>query len=201
MKFLPLSLIIAALFLLGMGGQTQSTVVCSGPFDQDVLEATVLGDVGFLMRNGCTGRIGELRITTDRDGVKVQNGSNPAHDFVVESGFIHCIQAGAGVHQDGIQTLAGTRITFRNLTITGCRTSQVMFKKGGRGGSRPTDVVCENCFFGPGAAHTAIIGTSLRTGLKNSTACQDRTTSNGNIEISGTAQQPVNVGNVQLNNC
>lgn len=199
-KFL-LVLVLAATFLLGAADAESDPFLCNSPINVELVKVTDPGDVALMLANGCSGRIGRIELQPDLDGIKIQNGANPARDLVIESGYIHCIGAGSGIHQDGIQALAGLRVTFRNLEITGCRTSQVMLKKGGSGKGTPTDVVCENCYLGPNAAHTAIIGTSVRTGLRNTVACPDTTRRNGAIEIAGTAQQPVNVGNTQPASC
>ncbi len=42
----------------------------------------------------------------------------------------------------------------------------------------PTDIVVEHSVLMPGAAHTFTVGASLRSGIRNSVLCPDRTGSN-----------------------
>lgn len=196
MRYLVLALI--ALVFVSVGNAQSSTFICSGPINTPVVEASYVE-----LNAGCTGYIGELRMShVTGDGLKVKNAStNAAHDIVIDGGYIECDFAPAGVHQDGVQVMGGARITFRNLSITGCRTDAFFVNKAGSGKTTPTDVVCESCYFGPGAAHTVNIGTSVRSGVRDSVACQDTTRRNGNIEFGSGAVNPVNVNNTQPTNC
>jgi hypothetical protein len=123
--------------------------------------------------NECTGRIGRLEIDTwNADGVKVHP---PAHDLVVEGGYVRCHDRYGSVHQDGIQAMGGTRVTFRNLEVD-CASAEgvnsAMFINEGRGGqSRPTDIVCDGCTLkkAPNRNRVLRIHDSLRSGARNST--------------------------------
>lgn len=179
-----------------------ASFLCKGPVNTGLVHVMSPSDVGVELDTGCTGYIGELRVTdAQRDGVKVKNASvNAAHDLTIGKLVVECRPAPAGVHQDGVQVLGGARITVLETKVTGCRTSQVMLKQGGSGKTTPTDIVFGDGFYGPGAAHTFIIGKSIRSGVRDSVACPDTTRRNGAIEVSG-ATQPVNIDNVQPATC
>jgi hypothetical protein len=197
------SCLIAALVIAAWAySAPAASFLCKGPVDTGLVHVMSPSDVGVELDTGCTGHIGELRVTDAQvDGVKIKNASaNAAHDLVIDKLVVECRTAPAGVHQDGVQVLGGARITIGEATVTGCRTSQVMLKKGGSGKTTPTDVVFGDGFYGPGAAHTFIIGTSVRSGLRDSVACPDTTKRNGAIEVSG-ATQPVNQSNVSPASC
>ena len=71
-----------------------------------------------MLSENCSGRIGRIEVDTwSGDGIKVQNSAPVAHDLVIESGYVRCHSRTSGYHQDGIQAMGGTRITFRGLAV------------------------------------------------------------------------------------
>lgn len=171
---------------------------CTGRVNLDLVKITMRtgrGDAVYL-RTNCTGIIRRIEIETwVGDGVKVNAPMPVAHDLTIGGGYIRCYDRGPGVHQDGIQVMGGERITFRNLEIN-CNSNPngQLFINSAQGGM-PTDVVCESCVLGPGAAATLIVGASLRSGARRSFVCPGRFQS---IRINPTAESPVNVGNAVL---
>jgi hypothetical protein len=161
---------------------TDQMWVCNGPVDLDSVTVTMTssfpsrrGGDGVHLEAGCTGRIGTLNVTTSiADGVKVGDG---AHDLTIGGGSIHCLAKLPVVHQDGIQVMGGTRITFRNLTVDCGRAderlinSNLFIRMAGRSATPPTDIVCDHCHLGPYAAHTVNIQDSVRSGVRDSTVC------------------------------
>ena len=96
------------------------------------------------------------------DGVKVADG---VHDLTVGGGSIRCLAKAPTLHQDGIQVMGGVRITFQNLSVDCGRrddaviNSNLFFNQAGESRPPPTDVVCDGCSLGGGAAHTVSIQT------------------------------------------
>jgi hypothetical protein len=148
------------------------------------------------LRTNCSGRIGRIEVDTWReDGLKVNAPAPVAHDLVIEGGYIRCHAQSDGAHQDGIQAMGGTRITFRNLELN-CNSNPnaQIFINAANGGS-PVDIVCENCFLGSGGGSSLFINNSLRSGARNTTICPGRFSP---IRIESGAQSPVNSGNTVL---
>jgi len=160
---------------------TNETWVCKGPVDLDSVTVTMTagdrrGGDAVHLEDGCTGRIGELTVTQSiADGVKVAEG---AHDLTIGGGTIRCLAKLPVLHQDGIQVMGGARITFRNLNVSCGRAgaslinSNLFIKESGRSTTPPTDVVCIDCTFGGGAAHTVDIQASVRSGVEGSSLCE-----------------------------
>jgi hypothetical protein len=175
---------------------------CRAAVDLDLVRVSNPPGDAVVFAAGCTGRIGRLEVETrTADGIKVQNAGTVARDILVESGAIVCVAAAAGVHQDGVQVMGGARITLRNLSVD-CpfSNSHYFVARGGSGASTPTDVVCEGCYFGPRAAsHTVLLGTSLRSGMRNSTLCPDRTGGDP-VSLSG-ASSPIDENNARPAGC
>ena len=180
---IPLLLVAA---LLGAHGaqhavRTDHTWTCTQPVDLDLVDVSIPAGPrqdAVHLRPGCTGRIGRLEVTQrSGDGVKVAEG---VHDLTVEGGSIRCIDKAPRVHQDGIQVLGGSNITFQGLSIdcgrrdTRLINSNLFIKQSGRSVLPPTDVVCEACSFGAWAAHTVSVQTSVRSGVVDSTLCVAR---------------------------
>jgi hypothetical protein len=178
------------------------TWTCKGPVDYDSVTVTIdqssnARDAVHL-RDGCTGRIGQLVVNQSvGDGVKVAEG---VHDLAIDGGSVRCFAKAPVMHQDGIQVMGGTRITFRNLTVDCGRAgeqlinSNLFIKQAGRSIDPPTDVVCVDCVFGGGAAHTVDIQGSVRSGVESSTLCTakyPRLT----LTVGAGAVDPVNTGN------
>ena len=150
---------------------------CLGPVDIDIVRVTMPTRVEDAVRidENCSGRVGRLELNTwTADGIKVQNRGIVAHDFVIESGYVKCHDRAGDYHQDGIQVMGGTRLTFRNLAVDCLGNANFFVAKGGARSSTPTDVVCENCVLGPGSAQTLFYATSLRSGVRGSTICTGR---------------------------
>jgi hypothetical protein len=150
---------------------------CVGPVDLDLVKVTLRTtvDSAVSLDRNCTGRIRRLEIETwTGDGIKVQNRGTVARDFVVESGYIKCHDVYPGYHQDGIQVMGGTRITFRNLRIDCLGNSNLFLSRGGGYSSTPTDVVCDGCVLGPNSGQTLFYATSIRSGARGTTVCTGR---------------------------
>jgi len=191
--------------------QTDKTWVCKSAVDLDVVSVTMTpsapggasGRDAVHLQPGCTGRIGELDVTTSiADGVKVAEG---AHDLEIDGGSIHCLAKAPTLHQDGIQVMGGDSITFHNMKIDCGRpgesliNSNMFFNMAGRATLPPTDVVCDGCQFGGGAAHTVLIQRSVRSGVSNSILCRAKYP-NLTLTIGSAAVDPVNVSNT-LEDC
>ena len=116
------------------------------------------------------------------------------------AGTIRCLAKRPILHQDGIQVLGGDRITFTDMHVDCGRpaesliNSNMFFSFAGRATTPPTDVVCDVCSFGGGAAHTVSIQNSIRSGVENSTICRAKYP-NLTLTIGSLAVDPVNVGN------
>ena len=93
--------------------------------------------------------------------------------------------------------MGGPGITLRTLIIDCLGHSNFFVARGGAGATTPTDVVCEGCTLGPGAANAARIGTSLRSGLRNSVGWISYRFWDGLIFMSD-ALSVVNTGNVDV---
>jgi len=162
---------------------TNRTWVCDGPVDLASVTVTMTaagrrgGDAVHLAA-GCTGRIGVLTVTEYvADGVKIADG---AHDLTIGGGTIRCLAKTPSVHQDGVQAMGGARITLDGLRISCGRpgasliNSNLFINRGVRSTAPPTDVVCVDCVFGGGAAHTVSIQDSVRSGVVGSSLCTAR---------------------------
>jgi hypothetical protein len=174
-----------------------NTWTCTGPVDLSLVKVTMQspGDAIHLREN-CSGRIGRIEVDTwTEDGLKVNAPAPAAHDLVIEGGYIRCHAHAAGAHQDGIQAMGGSRITFRNLEIN-CNSdpNAQLFINSAVGGT-PTDIICEGCFLGSGGGSSLFVNASTRSGARNSTICPGRFSP---IRIESGAVSPVNSGNVVL---
>jgi hypothetical protein len=152
---------------------------CDGPVKLDSVTVTIDASSSARdavhLRPGCTGTIGRLVVTQSiGDGVKVAEG---VHDLTIGGGSVRCLAKGPDLHQDGIQVMGGSHITFRGLTVDCGRAgerlinSNLFIRQAGKSVNPPTDVVCVDCAFGGGAAHTVNIQASLRSGVEDSTIC------------------------------
>jgi hypothetical protein len=186
--------------------QTDKTWVCSSAVQLDSVTVTMTPKASgkaderdaVHLQPGCTGTIGKLVVTTSvADGVKVAGG---VHDLVVGGGTIHCLAKAPVLHQDGIQVLGGERVTFQNMHVDCGRpaesliNSNMFINMAGRATTPPTDVVCDGCAFGGGAAHTVSVQNSIRSGVENSTLCRAKYP-NLTLTIGSAAVDPVNVDN------
>ena len=174
--------------------------VCNGPVNLALVKVTInaraSGLDAVMLSENCSGRIGRIEVDTwSGDGIKVQNSAPVAHDLVIESGYVRCHSRTSGYHQDGIQAMGGTRITFRGLAVFcgGDGVNAALFiARGGSGGSTPTDVVFEGGRLGPQAAHTILLATSMRSGARNTVICPGR---GDDFWIQSSAVNPINSGN------
>jgi hypothetical protein len=167
---------------------------CRGPVNLDLVRVTMRtgGGDAIYLREGCTGRIGRIEVQTwVADGLKINAPQPVARDLVIEGGYIRCYGKREGVHQDGVQAMAGTRITLRNLEINCNSTPNAQLFINAANGGNPTDVVCEGCTLGKGGAHSLLVMNSTRSGARNSVICEARY---HDIRIEG-ATSPVNVNN------
>ena len=173
--------------------------ICHGSVDLDLVKVeikTVQGDAIYL-RQGCTGRIKRIEVDTWKgDGVKVNVPEPVAHDLVVEGGYVRCHAQGSGGHQDGIQVMGGERITFKDLEIQCSSDPNAQFYVSALAPGMPTDVVCDGCLLGGGAAQTLFVDESVRSGARNTLICPGRYHT---LRIDETlAQEPVLEGNEEL---
>lgn len=174
--------------------------VCNGPVNIPLVKVTInpraSGLDAVVLGSNCSGRIGRVEVDTwSGDGIKVQNAAPVARDVVIESGYVRCHARSGGYHQDGIQVMGGTRITFRNLSVFcgGVGINAALFiARGGSGGSTPTDIAFEGGRLGPNAAHTVLLATSVRSGVRNTVICPGRA---HDFEIQSSASSPINSGN------
>jgi hypothetical protein len=150
---------------------------CRGRVDLDLVRVTMRTAISdaIVLEENCTGRIGRVEVDTwTADGIKVQNGGAVAHDFVIESGYVRCHEVAEGAHQDGIQVMGGSRLTFRRLRVDCLGNANLFVSKGGLGASTPTDVVCEGCILGPNSGQTLFYAESVRSGVRGTTVCTGR---------------------------
>ena len=204
------AVVVGVLVVAGCGGEESGGVLdlstgtvelvdqgwyCSGEVDIDRITITIesTDSDAIHLGLGCRGTIRELQVVTHRlDGVKVSEG---AHDVVVEKGFVTCAGQRPGSHQDGVQVMGGTRITFRELRID-CPTKSSGFfvREGGKGRETPTDVVCEECHI-LGGGYSVRVNESVRSGVRDSTVCEGGF---GAIKILDGAVDPVDEGNRRI---
>jgi hypothetical protein len=185
---------------------TDRTWVCNGPVDLDSVTVTIRpAPTGagrppdaVHLAPGCTGRIGRLTVTQwAADGVKAAQG---VHDLTIGGGTIRCLAKAPHLHQDGIQIMGGSRIHLHRLTVDCGRAddtlinSNLFIKRAGRSTLPPTDVVCDHCTFGGGAAHTVSVQASIRSGITNSVVCTGKFP-NLTLAIGPAAVAPVDSGN------
>jgi hypothetical protein len=172
---------------------------CNGPVDLDLVKVTIrnVHTDAIQLGRGCTGTIRRIEVeTSSRDGVKVSAVENGPHDIEIGGGYVRCLgKTSPEVHQDGIQVMGGERITFRDLEIS-CSSGPngQLFINAVHSGL-PTDVVCESCTFGAGAASTLIVGRSVRSGARDSLVCEGRY---HDVRVTDRAVDAVNEGNTLL---
>ena len=151
--------------------------VCMGRVDLDLVKVemkTVQSDAVYL-RQGCTGRVGRIEVDTWKgDGIKVNVPAPAPHDLVFEGGYVRCHDQGVGGHQDGIQVMGGERITFEGLEIQCNSNPNAQFYVSALEPGLPTDVVCDGCILGTGAASTLFVDKSVRSGARNTLICPGR---------------------------
>lgn len=172
---------------------------CTGPVDLDLVKVTIRTKRVDAINLGpdCTGEIRRIEVETwVRDGVKVSAHERAPHDITVGGGFIRCqARGGAGTHQDGIQVMGGRRIVFRELEISCSSEPNAQLFINAIRDVVPTDVVCERCTLGGGAASTVIIGRSQRSGVRDSRVCPGRFF---DVRVNDDARSPIDDGNELL---
>jgi hypothetical protein len=191
---------------------TDKAFVCAGPVHLTSVSVTmknVSGDAVFL-RKGCTGTIGRIDIVQFHgDGIKL----GAAHDLTIGGGSIRCYAHDALKHQDGVQILGGTNVSFRNLDV-GCysaNNSQVWINDGnGSGpGGLPTNVVFDGGRFqglysggryGPGGSYGVAIVNSVGSGVRNATVCPNAHPQRA-LYVAAGAQSPVTSGTKVATGC
>ena len=186
---------------------TDKTWVCKGPVNLKSVTVTITDHAptggrrapdAVHLAPGCTGHIGRLNITQwAADGVKAAQG---VHDLTIGGGSIRCLAKAPGLHQDGIQVMGGRSIHMHGLTVDCGRAdeplinSNLFIRRAGRSTFPPTDVVCDHCTFGGGAAHTVSVQSSIRSGIRNSVVCTGKFPKL-TLAIGADAVAPVDTGN------
>jgi hypothetical protein len=188
--------------LTGSINLTNREWFCNQPVNLDSVTVTITQQASRMdavkLDDGCTGRIGRLTVlTSNGDAVKIAQG---AHDLVIGGGTIRCLAKLQDLHQDGVQVMGGARITLKGLSIDCGRTSDTLINsnlfinKGGTSTVPPSDIICDGCTFGGGAAHTVSVQDSIRSGVINSTLCVGKF-SRLTFDMGWQATAPRNSGN------
>lgn len=170
------------------------------PLDLDTVKVTITAAApqpydAIKLGGECSGTIRRIEVDTwVADGVKVGGG---AHDVTVESGYIYEHARGPLAHQDGIQVMGGSNVTFRDLLVYAPTSNNAAIFINGDD-PPPSNVVCDSCVIVPGNK-AAQIGHSSSSGLRNSVVFWGKR----GIEVAGPnlAISPVDVGNVYPGYC
>ena len=184
-----------------------STYVCDQEVHLDLLKVTLLPSDpqpqnAVVIDEGCSGstfeRV-EIEVFGDSTGIRFSNpSSGAASDVTIHGGYVALRDAGLNTSQYGVWVMGGSDITFENLHIWGIDdefTQGLRISKAGSGSAPPTNVICDGCLLGGGAnSNTVVIGTSEESGILNTYACPDNTSSGGAITVMETAVDPVNPG-------
>lgn len=198
--------------LAGTVSLVDKPFVCDSPVHLASVSVTIrnVSSDAVLLRNGCTGTIGKITIVQYHgDGIKV----GAAHNLVIGGGSIRCYGHDPAKHQDGVQVLGGSNVTFENLDV-GCysaNNSQVWINNGdGSGpGGTPTNVIFQGGRFqgyfnhgqyGPGGAYGVAIVDSVKSGIVNATICPNAHPAHA-LYIAGSAQGPVTNGTKVVGSC
>jgi hypothetical protein len=157
---------------------------------------------GVKLSKGCTGTIGRIDVTQrSADGIKVSTG---AHDITVSGGSVICESKAEDVHQDGMQVMGGSNITFQKLHVDCGRpgesliNSNMFINMAGDATTPPSHVICKNCTFGGDAGHTVSIQHSTSSGVTGSTLCPAKY-GNLTLAVGADAISPVTSGNTYGN--
>lgn len=171
---------------------------CNAAVDLDLVKVTDPGGDAVTLAAGCSGRIGRVEVDTwQNDGVKIKNAGSAAHDLEIQGGYVTCHDIEQGAHQDAVQAMGGQRITFVAVTFDCLGNSNFFVNRGGSGNGTPTDIVCDGCSFAGRSSTTVRVGSSVRSGVRNSRACVGRNVGQAYLFLSS-AVAPVNEGNVVL---
>jgi Divergent InlB B-repeat domain len=170
---------------------------CDGPVNLDLVRVTSPPGDAIVLADGCTGRIGRIEVETwTADGVKIQNQSNPAHDLTIGGGYVRCHAIEGDTHQDAVQAMAGSRITFVGVLFD-CLGNSNFFVNRAAGSQTPSDIICDGCTFGGKSSTTVRVNVSVRSGVRNSAACAGRNVREP-FYFTDAAQSPVNSNNREL---
>jgi len=153
------------------------TWVCDRAVDLDLVKVTLQtgGEDAVRLRAGCSGRIGRIEVDTWQiDGIKVNPEGGGPTDLVIEGGYVACHARRGTSHQDGIQVMGGTNITFRNLIVRCQTAANAQLFIAGAGGGLPVKVVCERCNLGPSAPTTFFVRRATESGARYSVICRGR---------------------------
>lgn len=185
-------------------GTVKVTITPDAPRPYDAIE---------LEHGDCSGSIQRIEVDTwVSDGVKMGEST---HDLTIGGGYVYCHDRrvnpdpdGASRHQDGIQAMGGTNVTFNNLIVfCGSANHSAFFLSKGADGSDspapgdwPTDVVCDNCLL-VGGASTVQIGDSIDSGVVDSVVAHGHLPAGAGpdgIRIGAGAVDPVDLDDVAV---
>lgn len=174
---------------------------CDRAVDYDVVTVTNHGSGDAVrLASGCTGRIGRLEVSgvVNGDAIKIQNAdANAAHDLTIQSGYASCAGPSTdGTHQDGVQGMGGSNITFQNFVFDcyGGGGGNFFIQRAGSGATTPTNIVCDGCALGPRHPNNVNLGTSVGAGVRNSLICRPLS-GRSPFQTDSGAQQVVNENN------
>ena len=130
---------------------------------------------GIHLDTGCTGHIAQIVVKTAvGDGLKVGGAQN----VVIDQGSITCSAKGAILHQDGIQAMNGSNVTFNNITVNCPTGSNAGFfvKWGQQDGTTPPDSIIFNGgkIFGTQSSTASVTDAQTNSGVTNSILCPSR---------------------------
>jgi hypothetical protein len=153
------------------------TWTCNTAVDLDSVTVTIGPNAAptikaILLKSGCTGVIRSITVVQyQNDGIATTDG---AHDLTIGGGSITCLARGAQQHQDGIQAMSGSRITFKNLVINCPTANNADFYvnwSGVPGTGVPRSITCNGCYLYGTTSWTVFIGRSYSGGVLYSTIC------------------------------
>jgi hypothetical protein len=158
---------------------TNTTWRCGATVSLDSVSVTMTSGENkpaIVLGKNCTGTIKSVQIFTNgQDGIHV---NNDAHDITVAGGTITCQGHAPLAHQDGIQVMSGSHVTFSNLTINCPTANNADFFVNWSGDlrvSQPSNILCVSCrLYGTQSSTAFIAAHSSQSGLKNSTLCPSR---------------------------
>lgn len=147
-----------------------------------------------------SGTIGRIFVETHSgDGMKIHGDTNGVTigSYGVNSS-IRALNRYNGVHQDNVQVMGGSNVTFRGLfsekLVPGMN---FFFNMGSGGNSRPTNIVCDFCTVVGvrGGSNPIRISDSLRCGIRHTLVVSD----NFPLRVTNNASSPVVVDSYEMN--
>ncbi len=141
---------------------------CRRRVDLDLVQVTIddLPQDAVHLDRGCTGVIKRLVIVGDGgslgpggDGVKIHAG---AHDLQILGGEIDCGAKSPGAHQDAIQAMGGSDVTFEHIQSRGCANAFMFVNWGVGKREKPSGIVCRDC-----NAETRNYSVSIRNSVRS----------------------------------